>query len=337
MRQSLELAMCRGDAFSGDELRELLANPILRPMLQRLVFVGDKSMGYTEDGTTLQGPGTESSSVASVDKLRLAHPHDLLKSGNWSTWQRECFTSERVQPFKQVFREVYVLTDSETVDQNRSRRYEGQQVNPRQAMAILGQRGWVASPEDGVFRPFHDEQIVAWIAFMQAYHTPAEVEGLTLETIHFSRRGEYQPMALKDVPPRLFSEVMRDIDLIVSVAHRGQVDPEASASTVEMRSALLRETMQLLRLSNVTIKPPHVIIQGQRGEYSLHLGSGNIHLMPGGMMFVVPVHSQHRGRIFLPFADDDPKTAEIMSKALLLARDLEIKDPAILDQIRMLG
>lgn len=39
---------------------------------------------------------------------------------------------------------------------------------------------------------------------------------------------------------------------------------------------------------------------------------------------------QARGRIFLPFADDDPKTAEIMSKILLLAEDQKIKDPSIL-------
>ena len=45
-----------------------------------------------------------------------------------------------------------------------------------------------------------------------------------------------------------------------------------------------------------------------------------------------PVHSQARGRIFLPFADDDPKTAEIMSKILLLAEDHN-KDPAILRQL----
>jgi hypothetical protein len=52
------------------------------------------------------------------------------------------------------------------------------------------------------------------------------------------------------VPPRLFSEVMRDCDLVVSVAHAGAVDPEASASTVEMRAALLRETCTLLKLDN---------------------------------------------------------------------------------------
>ena len=57
-------------------------------------------------------------------------------------------------------------------------------------------------------------------------------------------------------------------------------------------------------------------------------------MLPGGALFIVPIHSQHRGRIFLPFADDDPKTAEILSKVLLLSRDNEIQDPNLLDQIR---
>jgi len=46
-------------------------------------------------------------------------------------------------------------------------------------------------------------------------------------------------------------------------------------------------------------------------------------------------HAQHRGRLFLPFADDDRKTAEVMSKTLLLAKDKEILDPAILEQLRL--
>jgi hypothetical protein len=49
---------------------------------------------------------------------------------------------------------------------------------------------------------------------------------------------------------------------------------------------------------------------------------------------IVAVHSQHRGRIFLPFADDDPRTAEVLSKTLMLARDKEIQDPSILKQIQ---
>jgi hypothetical protein len=65
----------------------------------------------------------------------------------------------------------------------------------------------------------------------------------------------------------------------------------------------------------------------------VHLGSAVVHRQPGGALCIVPVHSQHRGRLFLPFADDDPKTAEVVSKVLLLARDKEIQDPTILSQI----
>ena len=40
-----------------------------------------------------------------------------------------------------------------------------------------------------------------------------------------------------------------------------------------------------------------------------------------------------RGRLFLPFADNDPRTAEVVSKVLLLAKDREIQDPTILEQL----
>ena len=54
----------------------------------------------------------------------------------------------------------------------------------------------------------------------------------------------------------------------------------------------------------------------------------------GGAICIIPVRSQHCGLLFLPFADHDPKTAEIVSKTFLPARDREIKDPAILKQLR---
>jgi hypothetical protein len=127
---------------------------------------------------------------------------------------------------------------------------------------------------------------------------------------------------------------MRDVDLMVSVAHRGGVDPETTASTVEVRLALLRETLHLLKIQNVRLAENHAFVDGKLGAYNVHLGSGTVHRQPGGSLCIIPVHSQHRGRLFLPFADNDPKTAEIMSKVLLLAQDDKIKDPKILEQLR---
>jgi len=126
---------------------------------------------------------------------------------------------------------------------------------------------------------------------------------------------------------------MRDVDLVVSVAHTGGVDPEASLSTIELRKVIAKESAGLFKLNNVKFKERHLIIEGHHASYSLHLGSGVVHVQPGGYVSIVPVHSQHRGRLFLPFVDEDPKTAEIISKMLLLAEDKKIQDPTILEQL----
>lgn len=333
MRQSLEAAMCRGDSFSGAELAQLCQHAILAPLLERLVLVGDGIAGYPDKkGKALRNPRGKLEPVKKNEALRIAHPHDLLQTGHWHEWQHECFAAERVQPFKQVFRELYLVTKQEKSDGKVSRRYAGQQVQPKQAYALWGQRGW--STRDGVWKTIHDLGITAGVDFQHGITTPLEVEGLTLDTVTFFPRDSREAMKLADVQPRVFSEVMRDLDLVVSVAHRGGVDPEASASTVEMRAGLLRETCQLLRLDNVRLKDAHAIVQGELGKYSVHLGSATVHKLPGGALCIVPVHAQHRGRLFLPFADDDPRTAEVISKVLLLARDQEIQDPTLLDQLR---
>jgi hypothetical protein len=334
MRQSLEQAMCRGDAFTPGELRSLMSHPILRPMLEQLIFTSKSGMGYpVQGGRDLRRHDGSSVRVRKHDTLYLAHPYDLLVSGEWHEWQHECFVSERIQPFKQVFRELYVLTDTEKADAGFSGRYAGHQVQPRQAAALLGQRGWVLHPDEGTRRTFHEADISVWLSGNIGIFTPAEVEGAALEGIHFSKRGEWKPIPLDEVPPRVFSEAMRDVDLIVSVAHVGGVDPEASASTVEMRAALIHETARLLKLDNVRLSRSHALIEGRLGHYSIHLGSGIVHRQPGGALCIIPVHSQHRGRIFLPFADNDPRTAEVMSKVVLLSKDADIKDPTILEQL----
>ncbi|MEI7656296.1 MAG: DUF4132 domain-containing protein, partial [Actinomycetes bacterium] len=59
------------------------------------------------------------------------------------------FSAERVQPFKQVFRELYPVTQQERSDGALSYRYAGQQINPTQAFALWSSRGW--STQDDVF------------------------------------------------------------------------------------------------------------------------------------------------------------------------------------------
>ena len=119
---------------------------------------------------------------------------------------------------------------------------------------------------------------------------------------------------------------------MVSVAHVGGVDPEASHSTMQMRAALAKESARLFKLENITVKERYVFITGKLGEYTIHLGSGLVS-KNGLALSIIPVHSQHRGRMFLPFVDEDPKSAEIISKMKLLSEDHKIQDPTILAQI----
>lgn len=339
MRLSLEQMMCREEALVAEELRRLLGHPTLAPMLTQLVFVAGERLGYLADGgATLQAWDGARTPLAEDARLRIAHPYDLYRSGAWSEWQHECYQSERIQPFKQIFRELYLLTEAERQDGVVSRRYAGQQAQAKQAMALLGQRGWVSDIYEGdASRTFHERGLTATLGSL--YGGMPEGDALTLDGVTFHRAGDPwgKPVPLAETPPLVFSEVMRDLDLVVSVAHRGGVDPESSASTVEMRAALIREVCGLLGLANVRLEANRAIIQGALSQYSVHLGGGTVHLLPGGSLCIVPVHEQHRGRIFLPFADDDPKTAEIISKILLLARDSEIKDPTILRQVYARG
>ncbi|HEX9118036.1 MAG TPA: DUF5724 domain-containing protein, partial [Anaerolineae bacterium] len=334
MRRALEQAMCRGDSFTGEELRELSAHPVLAGQLSGLVLIGERKTGYlTRAAQSLRRHDGVAVPLGVDEAVRIAHPHDLLNRGEWHLWQSECVRAGRSQPFKQIFRELYLLTEAECADGVVSRRYAGHQVQSRQGQALLGTRGWVTHFEEGTSRTFHEQNLTAWLGIANGMWTPAEVEGPTVEGVWFTRRGDRRPLPLEQVPPLVFSETMRDLDLLVSVAHMGGVDPEATASTAEMRAALVRETCAMLKLENVRIQNRHVLVEGQLGSYSIHLGSGIVHRQPGGALCIVPVHAQHRGRLFLPFVDNDPQTAEVLSKVLLLARDREIKDPVILQQI----
>ncbi|SFW77995.1 DUF4132 domain-containing protein [Chitinophaga sancti] len=331
-RKSLEEAMVRGDAFEAEELANLFTHPVIAKHLEKLVFVTDKGDGFWQHNT-LVSAAKKITKIAADDKIRIAHCADLYANATWSDYQHYCFEHQLQQPFKQIFRELYTPLAEELEEQSISRRYAGHQVQPAKTVALLKSRGWKVDHEEGLQKAFHQEGFVVKMYAEANWFSPAEVESPVLEQVIFHDLKTYKNVAFKDINPRIFSEVMRDIDLVVSVAHVGGVDPEASHSTIEMRAVLLKETARLFKLDNVSVVGNHAKIKGQYGDYSVHLGSAIVHMMPGRYLSILPVHSQQRGRLFLPFADDDPKSAEVMSKVLLLARDKEIQDPTIIQQL----
>ncbi len=341
-KQMMEQAMEDGTDFEVWEFLELRKNPVVRPIVEFLVvklsdhgngpISADGKLGFlTEDG--IEDDSGNVTPVKPDGKILIAHPFDLYASGHWHEYQRLLFERKIRQPFKQVFRELY-LKLGEELEKTESRLFAGNQIQPQKTAGTLRGRRWIADYEDGLQKVYYKENIVACIYAMADWFTPSDIEAPALEWVAFYDRKTGQPKKLKEIPDVIYSEVMRDVDLAVSVAHAGGVDPETSHSTVEMRRAIAQCNLDLFKIRNVRLEGSHAMIDGKLGRYSVHLGSGVVHQIGNSMLFVVPVHSQHRGRIFLPFIDDDPKTAEIMSKILLFAEDTKIKDPSILEQIR---
>ena len=331
-RKMLEEAMEDGTEFYGYEIENLMTNPVIAPILKSLVFKMDKNLGYYED-KKLKSAKKKAIAVKDDSLLKIAHCFDLFESGDWASYQKDIFDRELKQPFKQVFRELYVKTVDEK-GRDKSLRYAGHQVQPAKTVALLKTRRWIIDGQEGLEKVYYKENIIAKVFALADWFSPADIEAPTLEEVQFFDRKTFKPILIDNVPDLVFTEVMRDIDLVVSVAHIGDVDPEASHSTIEMRKAIIEFNCKLFKLKNVTFSENHALIKGERAEYSIHLGSGLVHQKAGSVINVLPVHSQHRGRVFLPFIDDDPKTAEIMAKVILFAQDEKIKDVFILEQIK---
>lgn len=320
-KESLEKAMVEATLFSSTELLKIQQNPILAPMISKLLWTDDTTVDFL---TNIMQNGKE---------YRIAHPYDLVKTNTWQTFIHLFYKQKIMQPFRQVFREYYPLTEDEKAEKNISRRYAGYQVQPKKTVALLKSCGWTVDYEAGLQKVFYQENLIARMYALADWFSPSDIEAPTLEYIRFYTRQDERCVDLTSIPPIVFSETMRNLDLVVSTAYVGGVDPITSQSSIALRVMIGQELCALLKLNQVSFDGQYAKVVGKYGHYAIHLGSGIIHQEGRGAINILPVHSQSRGKIFLPFADDDPKTAEIMAKIILLAEDQKIKDPSILNQI----
>jgi hypothetical protein len=164
------------------------------------------------------------------------------------------------------------------------------------------------------------------------------------------------PMALEEVPPLVFSEVMRDVDLFVGVCSIG-ADPAWTAragdagqrdfgeywesfsfgelsAAAQVRGETLRRIVPRLKIGpRCSFESRYLVVRGELRTYKIHLGSGNILMAPDDQyLCIVEARSSAAEHVMLPF-EGDRTLALILSKALLLADDTKIKDPSIVRQI----
>ena len=315
-RYILEQAMIEGQLFKSGDIEKLRLNPVVGPILKNIVFKLNDSFVFSAD-----------LKERNFDQAIIAHPYHFLKAGNWAKWQRLIFERQIVQPFKQIFREYYPLTAEE--NGNSIERYKDRAVLMPKGEMLLKTRGWALSRDDGLRKIMRKEGLVVSLGILPDMLSGSD-NGCEILNLIFFRRSDMEAVSVLDVPPIILSEALRDVDLLISVAGIGGPF-ENSAATVEIRRALAAELARLLKLGNITFDGNKILINGQRGQYSIHLGSGLAHKIDRGALHIEAVPRAEK--LFLPFADDDPGTSEILSKMLLFADDRLIKDPAILAQL----
>ena len=164
-----------------------------------------------------------------------------------------------------------------------------------------------------------------------------------------------EPLPLADVPELVFSEIMRDVDLFVGVASVGN-DPtwqdggpdgryraywqrysfgELSGTATTRKQVLERLVPRLKIASRCSFSDRFLVVRGDLRTYKIHLGSGNILMEPNDQYLCIVPDARQRATkddLYLPF-EGDSTLSIIISKALLLAEDRQIKDPSITRQI----
>ncbi|UBU10331.1 DUF4132 domain-containing protein [Nonomuraea gerenzanensis] len=273
-------------------------------------------------------------------------------------WRDHLIADERRQPFKQAFREVYLLTPAEEVTRDHSRRFARHLLRYGQAKALLSGRGWTGMSlghwdwECGSHQSQATKNLPGGLTAHWEFHLDEhsiERDGAGTVSIcvsgelYFSTDG--RRVRLAEVPPLTLSEVLRDADLTVGVASTG-LDPEGhgaywescsfgdlSESAEMRRDALARLLPRLAIADRCTLDGRFLHVKGDLRTYKIHLGSGNILMEPNDAYLCI-VRSGGGDQVFLPFEEDGGVLSLILSKAFLLAADTAITDPSIIRQIR---
>ncbi|MGW0625602.1 DUF4132 domain-containing protein [Streptomyces sp. NPDC002758] len=298
------------------------------------------------------------------DSVRVRLWHPIGASADYiRTWRTRIVTERLRQPFKQAFREIYLLTPAEEETGVYSNRFAAHIVRYRQLYALFKERGWQANflgrhdgGYDGKARAEFGDG--AWRACF--HHEPAEDDGrdyapqyAATDQVRFERRdgSRWREAPLSEVPPPVFSEAMRDVDLFVAVTSiaadaewtdRGEARHTAYWRTAtfgeltpsaEIRRDVLARILPRLKIADrCSLEGRYLSVRGDVTTYRIHLGSANILMAPDdAYLCIVPARRKSDGKVFLPFEDE--RLALILSKAFLLAADSKITDATILRQI----
>lgn len=335
-------------------------HPLTGALGKRLIWQFTKKEQQRVAIWTEQGFRTASGEILSPPdehtRVELWHPI-FADAAHVLQWRTYLAGNEIQQPFKQAFREVYLLTDAEETTATYSNRFASHILNKDQFAVLCKVRGW--TPGDLEYKG-PNIKLPVW-DLQAAFATKGIYLGVdskmvgsahvTTDAVTFLRKKQAIP--LTEVPPLVFSEVMRDIDMFVGVTSIGN-DPawhergenEGSSywhnyafgdlsATAKTREEVLKSLVPRLPFADkCRFEGKYLVVTGSFKTYKIHMGSGNILMAPNDRyLCIVPSGKDPAGKVFLPF-EGDHMLSIVISKAILLANDKKITDQTILRQIK---
>lgn len=234
LSRRFENAMISGEAWSpGDFSKYFLLQPLAQHIVRRLLWIATNGDGQTpdlfriaEDDSFADLADRQFELSAACRGIRPVHPLDIDDAGTRAAWQQVFADYSIVSPFPQLDRPTFLVP----VDQRLSTvvdRFQVQKVETKALIFPLETRGWdrAGNGDGGMLeehtRIFSNAGITACVSY-----TPGAFLGdllgsptQTIKSLVFRQHPATSPdpMPLGSVPPRVFSEAMRDISSLVPV------------------------------------------------------------------------------------------------------------------------
>lgn len=341
-------------------------HPLLAPMVRHLVWnftMAETSVTGLPRAGAIEDASGQVMSPGPATTVSLWHPlHSRLDHA--LAWRRRLETLGVTQPFKQAHREIYTLTEAERATGLHTNRFAGHLLRQHRFKSLCDQRGWhfaLMGDWDSHNTPTRNLDRVNlnveyWVDVAESEPPlPSGIYPIIKTDRVLFRHGRGEPVALGDLPPILFSEVMRDLDLFVSVASIGyDADwtdgawaqrfeaylsnhslAELNGLAAARREVLLSLLPRLSISDRCSVDDRHLIVRGKLRTYKIHIGSSNVMVEPDGTYLCILPSTGKASKleeVSLPFEGDDTLSV-ILSKAFLLADDDRIRDQSIVSQI----
>jgi hypothetical protein len=350
-----------------DWYKNYIQHPLVSIVAKKLIWHFANSDGTKGEGILLDGQivNVEKQALSWINndtEVALWHPIGFT-AGYILQWRNYVQENQVKQPFKQAYREIYILTDAEINTDTYSNRFAAHILRQHQFAALCKQRGWsyhLMGQWDSHNTP--EINLPKWNMSAQYYvdadgNNEANPSGIysyiSTDQLRFYRNGVQ--LHLYDVPALVFTEIMRDVDLFVGVTSIGndpnwQNNPNDQMNTywhnysfgdltesAKIRADVLKNLVPRLKIAGqCNFDGKYLLVKGKLRKYKIHMGSGNILMEPNDQyLCIVPERSGEAstGKLFLPFEGDNMLSI-IISKALLLANDDTITDTTIVRQIK---